>query len=96
MKSEDLFKYVEDDRNFEPVDPFAEYLSGVSDDELYAHLCGIEWVQDLDDVWVAANLEISRMYSAVVAEWHERGLAEKGYIEQADARGRDALNGVEV
>lgn len=94
MKSEDLLKYLEDEKNFTSIDPFKEYVTTISNEELFILLLGLDHIKDFDDPFMAAITRIGDMLGIVYNEYEERGLREFKYGYRLSRIGEEVLLGI--
>ena len=93
MRTEDIkeFDRIHNDSNFTSVDPFAEYLSGVSDDELYVLLTGLEMVGDMDDIWLVGIDRTPTLVAIAQGEFINREL-DRTYLRYLERQIREDLD----
>lgn len=94
MKTEELIeKRIAEEGKFVEVDGFAEYVSGIDDDELYILLSALEVAQDsLDDVWMQPlTWRLAEMVTITQNEFVDRDLDNNGYMTRLEERGHKIL-----
>lgn len=83
MKTEDLLAYVENDDNFTPVDPFMEFVSGVSDDDLFILLLALGAARGMDETFMFPLRRRSiDMWVSAIKECDKRRLDSNGYFDE--------------
>lgn len=95
MRTEDLIEAMEKENGWTHIDPFAEYLSGAPNDEVYIFLTAIEHLQDLSlsDPWMQPLWERVGMLKKIAAdEFIDRLKENPNYTDQLEARGQMMLN----
>jgi hypothetical protein len=82
MKHEDLIEYMENEDNFSRIDPFAEFVFGATNEEVYILLqglqavCdyillqGLQAVCDMDDTWFLPLLPRAKEMLMFLQEEH--------------------------
>lgn len=94
MKTEELIeRRQEESDGFTEVDGFAEYVSGVGNDELYILVSSLELAEDiLRDPWMAALFaRMAEMRLIVQNEYADRDLGFNGYEDDLKTRGKKVL-----
>lgn len=94
MKTEELIKRRQEENDgFTKVDGFAEYVSGIDNDELYILLSSLELAEDmLRDPWMAALFaRMAEMRLIVQNEYVDRDLGFNGYEDDLKIRGNKVL-----